>query len=229
MTMQLLSQAHWVCGARCDQTVLHRCVLCVGVLSTPSVDFLEFLTGNRNHHHLSDDVEHHELQLVCHCVSFATAMLKMKMLPAGFPVALCSTAIQFSDRHSNRSFFILRIVDLLVDVADVLDVPVSEIVAFAPSERLALKSFVLVHRQILVAVEEAFGAHQHSDEESNVWRSATVQFNSWKVVSFKSDAIEKHDFFFANIVLCQRISVFFLCIPSWENCRMAPTFLALLS
>ena len=32
-----LSQAHWVCSARCDQTVLHRCVLWVGVLSTWSV------------------------------------------------------------------------------------------------------------------------------------------------------------------------------------------------
>ena len=49
-------------------------------------------------------------------VSFATAMLKMKTLPTGFPVALCSTAIQFSDRHSNRNFLLLRIVDLLVDV-----------------------------------------------------------------------------------------------------------------
>ena len=31
------------------------------------VDFLEFLPGNRNHHHFSDDVENHELQLACHC------------------------------------------------------------------------------------------------------------------------------------------------------------------
>ena len=70
-------------------------------------------------------------------VSYATAMLKMKTLHAGFPVDLCSTAIQFSDRHSNRSFLLLRIVDLLDDVVDVLDVPVQEIAAFPPSERLA--------------------------------------------------------------------------------------------
>ena len=31
-----------------------------------------------------------------------------------------------------------------------------------------------MHWQILVAVEEVSGAHQHSNEESNVWRSATV-------------------------------------------------------
>ena len=32
-----------------------------------------------------------------------------------------------------------------------------------------------MQRQILVAVEGAFEAHQHSNEEPNVWRSATVQ------------------------------------------------------
>ena len=89
-------------------------------------------------------------------------------------MALCSTAIQFSDRHSNRSFLLLRIVDLLIDVVDVLDVSVSEIVAFPPSERLAFLGIVVMQRQILVAVEEAFEVHRHSNEESNVWRSAVI-------------------------------------------------------
>ena len=68
----------------------------------------------------------------------ATAKLKMKMkmLPAAFPVALC-IAIQSCDRHSNRSFLLLRIADFVVDAVDVVDVSVSEIVAFAPSEHLA--------------------------------------------------------------------------------------------
>ena len=70
-------------------------------------------------------------------VSFSTAKLKMKTLLAGFPVALCRSAIQFSDRHSNRSFLLLRIVDLLNDVVDVLDVSVSDIAAFPLSECLA--------------------------------------------------------------------------------------------
>ena len=43
------------------------CAVFVGVLSTHPVDFLEFFPGNRNHHHFSDDVGCHELQLVCHC------------------------------------------------------------------------------------------------------------------------------------------------------------------
>ena len=73
-------------------------------------------------------------------VRFATAKLKMKTLPAGFPVALCSTAIQFSDRHSNRSFLLIRIVDLLVVVVDVLDVSVSEIAAFPSIERVGFKA-----------------------------------------------------------------------------------------
>ena len=69
-------------------------------------------------------------------VSLATAKLKMKTLRTSLPVSLCSTAIQFSDRHNNRSFLLLRIVDLLVVVVDVLDVLVTEIVAFPPSEHL---------------------------------------------------------------------------------------------
>ena len=73
----------------------------------------------------------------CDTVSFATVMLKMKTLPTGFPVALCSAAIQFSDRHSNRNFLLLRIVDLVVDVVVVLDVSVSEFVPFPPGEHLA--------------------------------------------------------------------------------------------
>ena len=38
----------------------------------------------------------------------ATVKLKMKMLLAGFFVTLCSTAIQFCDRQSNRSFLFLQ-------------------------------------------------------------------------------------------------------------------------
>ena len=67
----------------------------------------------------------------------ATAKLKMKMLPAGLSVALCNTAIQFSDRHSHRSFLLLRIADFVVDAVDVVDVSVSEVVAFPPGEHLA--------------------------------------------------------------------------------------------
>ena len=70
--------------------------------------------------------------------SFAFVKSKTKTLPTGFTVALCSTAIQSCDRHSNRSFLLLRIADLVVDVADVLDVSVSEIAAFPPGEDLAL-------------------------------------------------------------------------------------------
>ena len=69
--------------------------------------------------------------------SFAIAKLKMKMLPAGFPVALCTTVIQFSCRRSNRSFLLLRVADFVVDVVEVLDVSVSEIAAFPPSMHLA--------------------------------------------------------------------------------------------
>ena len=69
-------------------------------------------------------------------VKFATAKLKTETLPAGFPVAPCST------RH--RSFLLLRIADLVVDVADVLDVSVSEIVAFPPSDVLHSKALYIL-------------------------------------------------------------------------------------
>ena len=62
----------------------------------------------------------------------ATAKLKMKILPAGFTVTLCNTAVQSCDRHRNRSFLLFRIADFVVDAADVVDVSVSGIVAFPP-------------------------------------------------------------------------------------------------
>ena len=101
-------------------------------------------------------------------VSFATAKLKMKTLPTGFPVALCSTAIHFSDRQSNRSFLLLRIADLVVHAVDVLDVSVSEVVAFPPGEHPAFSGTVLMHRQILVAAEEVLGPISICEGDSDV-------------------------------------------------------------
>ena len=88
------------------------CVVSGCTVYTP-VDVLEFFPGNS-----------------FAIAKSATAKLKMKMLPTGFPVALCSTVIQFFDRHRHRSFLLLRIADLVVPVVDVLDLSVSETVAF---------------------------------------------------------------------------------------------------
>ena len=68
---------------------------------------------------------------------------------------------------------------------------------------LHLKALFQCSGKILVPVEEAFEAHQHSNEESNVGVLQPFSFRSCIVVSFKSDAIEEHDFLFANIVLRQ--------------------------
>ena len=84
---------------------------------------------------------------------------------------LCKTAIQFSDRHCDRSFLLLRIADFVVDAVDAVDVSVQEIVRFPPSEHLAFSGIVLMHLQNLVAVGEVSGASQYSNEEPNVWRS----------------------------------------------------------
>ena len=84
-----------------------------------------------------------------------------------------------------------------------MDVSVSETVAFPPSERLAFQAIVLMQRQILVAVVEAFEADQRSNEESNVCRSATVQL-SWPYCRvFRERCDRKHKFLFVNVVLRQ--------------------------
>ena len=141
-------------------------------------------------------------------VKLATAKLKMKMLPKGFRVALCSTAIQFSDRRSIRSFLALQIEDFVVDAVDVVDVSVSEIVAFLPGEHLAFSGIVLLHGQNLVAVEKVSGAHQHSNEESpcfafcNRFRSARVAeksslsraLRSKSIISFSPILCSANDF-----------------------------------
>ena len=80
-------------------------------------------------------------------------------------MALCNTAIQSCDRHSNRSFLLLRVAGFVVDAVDVVDVSVSEFVLSPPCEHLAFSGIVLMHRQNLVAAEEVSGAHQHSNEE----------------------------------------------------------------
>ena len=93
------------------------------------VDFLEFFPGNRNHHHFSDDVCCHDLQLVCQC-EIAHCEVEDEDAACGFPW-LCGTA-QFCDRHSSG-----RIGDLVVDVVDASDISVSETVGIPPSEHLA--------------------------------------------------------------------------------------------
>ena len=77
--------------------------------------------------------------------------MKMKMLPAGVPVALCNTAIQSCDRPYSRSFILLRIADFVVDAVDVVDVSVSEFVPSHPIDHFAFSGIVSMHRQILVA------------------------------------------------------------------------------
>ena len=91
------------------------CIVSGCPVYTP-VDFLVFFPGNRNHLHFSTDVDCHELQLVCPC--------EVCHCDVEDEDALCRTVIEFFDPHSNRSFFYLRIADLVVDVAGVLDVTV---------------------------------------------------------------------------------------------------------
>ena len=55
------------CVVRAVNKLYYTNVSCEWVSCPHSpVHFLDFHPGNRNHHHLSDDVENHELQLVCY-------------------------------------------------------------------------------------------------------------------------------------------------------------------
>ena len=143
----------------------------MGVLSTHPVDFLDFFQETEITTSVSDDVGCHELQLVCHC-GVGHCEVEDEDAACGFH-RICSTAIQFCDRHGNRSFLLLRIADFVVDTVDVVDVSVSEIVAFPPGEHLAFSGIVLTANS--GRCRRGFWAHQHSNEESNVWRSVTVQ------------------------------------------------------
>ena len=121
----------------CD--AFRTCVVFMGVpVYTHPVDYLELFPGNGNRHHLSDDVSCHELQLVCHReVGRCEVEGEDEDAASGFPVALCNTAIQSCDRHSNQSFLLLRISDFVVDAVDAVDVSVPEFVLVPPSEHLA--------------------------------------------------------------------------------------------
>ena len=141
MTLQSVWLEPSACGAfrACEQTVLHRCVLWVGVLSTLPVGFLEFLPGNRNHHHFSDDVGSHELQLVCHC-EVGHCEVEDEDAAGAFPRG----SLQY--RHPvYRSYLFLRIADFVVDAVDVVDASVSEIAAFPPGEHLAFSGITYTH------------------------------------------------------------------------------------
>ena len=128
--------------------------------------------------------------------SFATAKLKKNTLPTGFTVALCNTAIQSCDRHGDRCFLLLRIADFVVGAVDVVEVSVSEIVAFPPGEHRAFSGiawsigkFLSLSKMFLVPISihtksPMFGVLQ------------PLRSRSCSVVSFKSDALEKHDFIF---------------------------------
>ena len=176
MTLQSVRLEPSACDAfrACEQTYCTD-VCCEWVSRLHlTVYFLEFSRGNLNHHHFSDDVSCHELQLVCHCEVCHCEVEDEDAAACGFLRGLRGTAIQPCDRHNHRSFLLLRIADFVVH-ADVVDVSVSEFVLSPPGEHLAFSGTVLMHRKNLVAVDEVSGAHQHSNEEPNVWRSVIVQ------------------------------------------------------
>ena len=58
-----------------------------------------------------------------------------------------------------------------------------------------------MQRQILVVVKEVSGPISIQTKDPMIGVLQPFSFRSCIVMSFKSDTIEKHDFFFANVVL----------------------------
>ena len=182
-----LSQARGVRSALCEQTVLHRCVLWVGVLSTRPVAFSGILPKKPKS---PPFLRWCRLPLAPTRLPLRSRPLwswRWRSLLAGFPVALCSTAIQFWDRHSNRSFLLRRIADFVVDAVDVVDVSVWKIAAFPPSERLAFSGIIVMHRQVLVAVEEV------CTEKIPTFIGGAQTLAKRKVMLYDRIALERHD------------------------------------
>ena len=63
-----------------------------------------------------------------------------------------------------------------VDAVDVVDVSVSEFVLSSPGGHLAFSGIVSNASANSCCCRRGFWAHQHSNEEPNVWRSVIVQF-----------------------------------------------------
>ena len=138
----------------------------------------------------------------------AIAILKTWMLLAGCPwlsgMPPSSLAIDIVVKVS--SSFNLLILSLIVDVVDVsvsefVPSPPNEHRAFLLSKHLAFSDIFEMHRQILVAVEEVFGIHQHSNEIQCLTLSCRSARVAVIIMSFKNDAIVKHNFLFVNIEL----------------------------
>ena len=196
------SQARAMRSALVKRLYCAVCAVFLGVLSTLPVDFLKFFPRNRNtttYQMMWNTMSSNSLAIA----KSATAMFQMKTLPTGFTVALCSTAIQSCDRHGHRSFLFLRIADFVVDAVDVVDVSVSEIVAFPPSERLAFFWHCFNATNSDRCRRVIWGPPAFKRRTQCLAFCNNSAFRSCIVVSFKSDAIEKHDFLFANIVLRQ--------------------------
>ena len=143
----------------------------MGVLSTHHVGFLEFFPRNRHHHHFSDDVGCHEFQLVCHCE------VEDEAAAGGFPrgslyvIPPSSLPIDMViEVFSSFELLIFSLTLLLFWTYRSQRLP-----RFRQASILHFEGMVLMRRQILVAVEDVSGAHQHTNEEPNVWRSVTVQ------------------------------------------------------
>ena len=106
---------------------------------------------------------------------FATAKLKMKTLPAGFSVALCSTAIQFSIDIVIEVFSSFELLILSLTLLMFWTNRSQRLLRFRQVSVLQFKALFQCNGKFWSLSKRLLGLHQHSNEEPNVWRSIIVQ------------------------------------------------------
>ena len=143
---------------------------------TPPVDFLEFLPGNRNHRHFSDDVEYHELQLVCHCEDghcevededAADCFPWLSVVPpSSFPIDIVIEVF------SPFEWLILSLTLLMF-----WTYRSQRLLRFRQVSVLNFKALFQCNGKFWSLSKRLLRSISNSNEESNVWRSATVHLS----------------------------------------------------
>ena len=104
---------------------------------------------------------------------------------AGFPAALCTVSILFSDQQRNHYLHLLRIADSDFDALVCSDELVCRAALFSPYTRLVVADILFLLRHNQGVVVEVVKVLQHLSRERNALNLYSFSFRSCAVVSPK--------------------------------------------
>ena len=108
----------------------------------------------------------------------STMMKTMKTkCAAGFPAALCTISILFSDQQRSHNLHFLRIADSDVDAFVCSDELVCRAALFTPYTRLVAADIIFLQRHCLVVVVEVVEVLQHLSREPDALNFVFVQLS----------------------------------------------------